>query len=1286
MESTILKGDVNRNNNFLHVFLFAVFALCFFAGVSAEALIEPIDTSEAVEVDKIVAFQTTVSDLIYTPSCELRIKRGTSMVDSIPASASGLVVSADYTFELTGTFGVYFRCLDKDMNPRSGSESELEIRSEIKEPTVEELDMELPVQVDVSTVFQTTANDASGIDGCVFVVEDNSENPISEEKASVSTPCTDCTVSESFRFDEIGSYFVYFSCTDNEGNEGSAEKELIWVKDDAEEPVVSRITAPALIMIGEKQKFEVQVSDNEEVTECWFVVENANEDQIAKKSVSVWPSCDSCAVKYDYAFNSKNDFYVYFSCTDAELNTGDGAKTKISKDTMEYPQVLSLVSKYCSSIDDDSMTTCTVRIKDFSDGVKCRLYENNKPKEDYLEMERDCGDSVDGCDCDDEECTCSEDEDGCVYEFKEVFKFFSVQYPSVSISCVNNEGDELDRLVQSFSIGSTGSPTYFNIDINGKWREHTNSRDVYLLVSARGAVDCAFRNSGDDYTDWINYEKLFLSSGIRDPWVLPDSDGEKTVCGKCRSEDDTETSEKCDSIFLDTKPPDVILTESGDFDLRIFNESRDLLIPAQIKAVVSDSDSGVSSCRFRLEFDSQILADVFTKVESDACFYNLPTELADLELKEGSLLKLTSFVFDNAKNKSVRTLVLFGTDTPEGSGSVDPIDPEDSGETGEEGDGELLEEDLVSGGVEDAEEDPEEEQPEIKFKHAEELGEFLIVVFEPSSIKGVKRGDYADVLVELRGDEFEDQGINLVVTGPSKKEYSLERNYSNRFFISKRFEFDKNMTVWPLEITAFDGYGKKLNANTIQLDIPLVDRFEEISKDDGEGILLKTDMDFEGNKIVLIEKDAVGYQENAPERIMLIPLDKYGNQLVDLDGNTVTLEAVGKEDNFEFELESYLLKMTNQLQISDEFGNSSKIKVVLEGSNLVESTVTASQGKDEEPVPLIDISQAMSYAVPAVAAIALIVLVVLGFKAKDKLLFFYGRKKARERMLKIKEETEKGLESMDKFVDRSKKDVFDRPAGKGRDSSGTGISLDSFEKDFREVSKAVPPETDRSFAVKSSQSLAADSVRNIEESSAKSPAVPSAGAIRDIIAEQAQSAVPKPSESVVPKPSQGAVPNDVKNTASNKGQGMPATGGSSQKPQSHGDGYQSYQFVKRESQELFQSKDSPGQTGFKPDFETKTDVQHQNKEVSNLSALKKEVQTPAEQKGFFKGAGPEPKKPGRLALINRGAGAAKKKVFDLKNRFFAKKKDDAGLSDKPLGSFETPKKYFPEKDSLTKDK
>ncbi|MCK4883611.1 MAG: hypothetical protein KAS30_01945, partial [Candidatus Diapherotrites archaeon] len=488
--------------------MFAIFALYFLTGVFAAEYVDPIDTSEVVEVDEEVILQTTINDLIYASSCELYIKKGSTLIDTVNATNSGSVISAKYTFESADTYDVHFKCLDKDMNPKSGSESELVVRNELKEPDVEELDIELPVELDVYTTFQTTAKDDSGIGDCTFIVEDDSENLIDEENASVSTPCTTCNVSESYKFDEIGSYFVYFSCTDNEGNKGIAEKELIDVREDVEKPLVSKIETPELITVGEKQRFEVEVSDNDEVDRCWFVVENDNEDEILKKEVDVGFSCDDCTVKTDHVFNVKDDFYVYFVCKDDELNEREGEKTKISEDIIEFAQVLSLVNRHCSSIDSNYLTTCTVQVKDFSDGVSCTLYDRSKPKENFDSMERDCTDSVDGCDCGDEECSCSDTAEGCVYEFKEVFKFFSVQYPSVGISCVNNENDELDRLVQAFSISTEGAPTYFNFEINGKLREYTNSRNVNLLVSTRGATECVFRNEEDDYGSWVDYGQL----------------------------------------------------------------------------------------------------------------------------------------------------------------------------------------------------------------------------------------------------------------------------------------------------------------------------------------------------------------------------------------------------------------------------------------------------------------------------------------------------------------------------------------------------------------------------------------------------------------------------------------------------------------------------------------------------------------------------------------------------------------------------------------------------------
>lgn len=278
--------------------------------------------SSAIE-DQSTTFSVTPSGEAATSSCDLYV----SGSNTGAMSKNGSTFSKNYTFNNSGSYTVYARCTDGDGNTTTGTSRTVSV-SEVDEDPIEYGTFTVPsvspslAYEDESTIFSVSPSGTLDAIACNLYVSGSNVGSMSQSSN---------TFTKSHTFTNDGTYTVYATCKNENGDWVSGSSRSVYVAyqedpDDSANLTVPTVS-PSTATEDERTTFTVRPSSNYNVTDCWLYVDGSRVATMDEESTNRFTA--------DYTFKNDGSYSVYAYCKDSHGNsvTGDKRTVRVSNAT-----------------------------------------------------------------------------------------------------------------------------------------------------------------------------------------------------------------------------------------------------------------------------------------------------------------------------------------------------------------------------------------------------------------------------------------------------------------------------------------------------------------------------------------------------------------------------------------------------------------------------------------------------------------------------------------------------------------------------------------------------------------------------------------------------------------------------------------------------------------------------------------------------------------------------------------------------------------------------------------
>ena len=201
---------------------------------------------------------------------------------------------------------------------------------DIESPKVGKIFLDPPKEIvydDEIVTVKVKVEDNQGVRGCTFYRENYPVGVMHLEFAY----CKSCYALKDYVF--YGKAKYYAECWDIAGNVAKGEEVVIETKKrprikDTIPPAIGVLT-PTSVKVNLPMKFVASVSDEGEVVECNFILENITSKPMVLSQVP----CFQCDASVVHTFDSPGNYKAYVECKDKARNEGTGPLTNIEVTT-----------------------------------------------------------------------------------------------------------------------------------------------------------------------------------------------------------------------------------------------------------------------------------------------------------------------------------------------------------------------------------------------------------------------------------------------------------------------------------------------------------------------------------------------------------------------------------------------------------------------------------------------------------------------------------------------------------------------------------------------------------------------------------------------------------------------------------------------------------------------------------------------------------------------------------------------------------------------------------------
>jgi len=363
---------------------------CIEIGLIIKDLVPPkigrIKVPEKVTAFEPVKIEVEVSDDNEVSNCQLIVDglvRNTMYFSHFPCKhctafrEHAFFMKLPTTLEYT-TSEVNVECWDKAGNANFGEMVQVKIYPPPQSIFVGEISPR-KVQPRVPITLKAFVHHIQEIEGCELYIDFESVGIMELE----TKPCTACYAFKKYTFTSEGEYSAHARCWDKNGNFGEGKSVKIIVQtQDIVPPIIGKIS-PTSVKVNSPTNFIAQVSDDEEVKECYFVVEN---EKAKSMNLSQIP-CQSCKAYSVYTFDTPGTYKSYVECKDKAGNIGTGPLTTIEVTTYLPSQYIQVGKISPTSVEKDKTERFSAYVNSQHKLVGCYLIvdEQNVGKMNFNE-------------------------------------------------------------------------------------------------------------------------------------------------------------------------------------------------------------------------------------------------------------------------------------------------------------------------------------------------------------------------------------------------------------------------------------------------------------------------------------------------------------------------------------------------------------------------------------------------------------------------------------------------------------------------------------------------------------------------------------------------------------------------------------------------------------------------------------------------------------------------------------------------------------------------------------
>lgn len=279
-----------------------------------DTFVVPAVSPLSADEDESVTFTVTPYGDLDAERCDLYVSG--AYVGHMYASDAD-TFSRAHTFSQSGSYPVYAYCEDEDGDWTRGTSRTVTVSDENDDrdegPRVPAVSPSTAIEDEVVTITVEPDEDDHGSDVrfCDLYVNGSNVGDMDEIRGEFSLDHT---------FRNSGTYTVYASCTDEDGDTTRGTSRSIRVSeenDDSDDDVltVPKIS-PSSAIEDEEVTFTLRPTGDHNITACWMYVEGSRVEEMDEMSTNVFTA--------DHRFTQSGSYDVYARCEDSYGNTARG--------------------------------------------------------------------------------------------------------------------------------------------------------------------------------------------------------------------------------------------------------------------------------------------------------------------------------------------------------------------------------------------------------------------------------------------------------------------------------------------------------------------------------------------------------------------------------------------------------------------------------------------------------------------------------------------------------------------------------------------------------------------------------------------------------------------------------------------------------------------------------------------------------------------------------------------------------------------------------------------------